>query len=142
MVWAIMNPGQKAALAEITKFGSDRVAAILGGAMLDDSLRQTLEHRLRPSKDINKKLFKVSGALGNLGPTIDLAYKLYMLDEPMRNAMYGLSEIRNAFAHDMSTASFDTKEHKVTEAFDKMRLHGENIDFGLMLPKAVKRRDD
>jgi len=137
MVWAILNPAQQAALAEITKFDSDRVAAILGGAMLDDSLRRTLEHRLRPSKDINKKLFKVSGALGNLGPKIDIAYQLYMFDDPIRNSMYGLNELRNAFAHDMSV-SFTSQEKKITEAFDKISLQDENIDFGLMLPNPVR----
>jgi hypothetical protein len=65
MVWAILNEDQNTALREIVKFQSDRIAAILGGAMLDDSLRQTLEHRLRHDKDMNKKLFRVTGPLGN-----------------------------------------------------------------------------
>jgi hypothetical protein len=91
MVWALLNPDQRDALSEIIKFDSDRVAAILGGAMLEDSLRKTLEHRLRPDKGMNDKLFKISGALGNLGPKIDVAYQLYMFEKPMRDAMYGIN---------------------------------------------------
>ena len=122
MVWALLNPDQRAALSEIIKFDSDRVAAILGGAMLEDSLRKTLEHRLRPDKDMNAKLFKISGALGNLGPKIDVAYQLYMFEKPMMDAMYGINEIRNVFAHSMST-SFKRTDKKIAEAIAKIDLH-------------------
>jgi hypothetical protein len=128
MVWALLNPDQQSALSEITKFDSDRVTAILGGAMLEDSLRRTLEQRFRPDKDINQKIFKVSGALGNLGPKIDIAYQLHMIEKPTRNTMYGINDIRNIFAHNLST-SFESEDNKMTEAIKKLTLHEDESKY-------------
>ncbi len=122
MVWAILNPEQNAALTEIVETQSDRVAAILGGAMLDDSLRRALEHRLRDHPDINDKLFRVTGALGNTAPKIDIAFLLYMFEKPFRNTMYGISEIRNCFAHNMSL-KLDDDYKRLSDAFSKMTVH-------------------
>ncbi len=122
MVWAILNPEQNAALKEIVDTQSDRVAAILGGAMLDDSLRRALEHRLRPHDNINDKLFRVTGALGNTVPKIDLAFLLYMFEKPVRNTMYGIAEVRNCFAHNMSL-KLDDDYKRLNDAFSKMTAH-------------------
>jgi len=126
MSWAIINPDQHAALTELSALSkSDRIVAILGGAMLDDALRRTLESRLRPqdgNTDMNDKLFRVAGPLGNLGPKIDLAYQLWMFDKPIRNAMYGLSEIRNLFAHNMNM-NFSADSEKMKTALAKLTLH-------------------
>jgi DNA-binding MltR family transcriptional regulator len=125
MVWAILNPDQNAAFEELIHLSeSDRIVAILGGAMLDDALRRTLEQRFRPqdgNTDMNDKLFRVNGPLGNLSPKIDLAYQLWMLDKPTRNAMYGISEIRNLFAHNMSM-SFSLDNEKMRTALSKLTL--------------------
>ena len=100
MVWALLNQAQNVALNELIEGQkSDRIVAIVGGAMLDDSLRHAIEQRLRFAKDMNEKLFKVGGPLGNTAPKIDLGYQLYMFEKPMRNTMYGMTEIRNLFAH-------------------------------------------
>ena len=72
MVWAILGEEYNKAINEIIASDSDRIIAVVGGAMLDDTLRRTLEERLRDNKDINKKLFRATGPLGNLGPKIDL----------------------------------------------------------------------
>jgi hypothetical protein len=125
MVWALLNQEQGAAMEELTGHpASDRVTAIIGGAMLDDALRKALESRLRPTDGtyINEKLFKVGGALGNCGPRIDLAYQLYMIEKIPRNAMYGITEIRNSFAHDL-TMSFNEPAKKLQVALDKLKFH-------------------
>jgi len=122
MVWALLGKAQGHAIQEIEDSQSERIVAIVGGAMLDDTLRRTLEHRLRKHKDINKKLFKPSGALGALGPKVDLAFQMYVVDKEVRNAMYGLSEVRNLFAHNLD-ASFDSKSVKMIEALAKLTLH-------------------
>jgi hypothetical protein len=93
--------------------------------LLDDSLRRALELRLRAkdgNTDMNEKLFRINGPLGNLQPKIDLGYQLYMLDKPYRNAMYGLAEIRNLFAHNLSMTFADTGT-KMAIAFAKLTLH-------------------
>lgn len=122
MVWAIINADQQAALVELQQSKSERVTALLGAAMLDNSLRHTLEFRLRSDKDISRKVLKPSGALGNLGPKIDLGYLLHMYDASIRNAMYGISAIRNAFAHNLKI-SFYAPIKEINDAFDIMKLH-------------------
>jgi hypothetical protein len=110
MVWSILNDAQNNALKEIVKSQSDRVAAILGGAMLDDSLQLSIKARLRAS-NLAERLFDIRGALGNLGPKIDLAYLLYIIGKDELQAMTGLAEIRNLFAHNLTAErvnDFDT----------------------------------
>jgi hypothetical protein len=126
-VWAIWNPEQDEAIHEVLKENqSDRVMAVVGGAVIDDSLDKALRLRLRPAgkteTDIAEKLFKVSGALGGLGPKIDLAYLLYMFEKPMRNALYGLSEIRNIFAHNL-VPKLNAPDSRLKEALGKLKLH-------------------
>jgi hypothetical protein len=102
MVWFALNEDQKNAILELQKVESDRITAILGAAMLDDSLTQMLKFRLRPKTDSVEQLFKVNGALGNLGPKIHLAYSLYMFEKPLRRALIAMGEIRNKFAHKLT----------------------------------------
>lgn len=122
MTWAIFRDEHIRAIGEIIGTGSGRVTAIVGGAMLDDTLRRTLSERLRNDKNIANKLLKESGALGNTGPKIDLLYLLGAFDKPVRNALYGLSEIRNFFAHNLG-ASFDSKTQKILDPIQKLTLH-------------------
>ena len=122
MVWAILGEDYKKAIEEIVASGSDRIMAVVGGAMLDDTLRRTLEDRLRQNRDMNEKLFKPTGPLANLGPKIDLAYQLYVFEKHVRNSFYGLSELRNFFAHHLD-ASFDSKDKALSVALAKLTLH-------------------
>ena len=59
MTWAIFSDEHIQAIGEIIGAGSGRVTAIVGGAMLDDTLRRTLSERLRNDKDIANKLLRV-----------------------------------------------------------------------------------
>lgn len=123
MVWAILNNTQNIALKELIEGQkSDRIVAIVGGAMAEDSLRRALESRMRKDDDMNKKLFKIGGPLGNFGPKIDVAFQLYMFDKPLRNAMYGISEIRNNFAHQMDM-KFSSQAKGMKDAIAKLQLH-------------------
>jgi hypothetical protein len=126
MVWATLGAEQNAAINELIHGQqSDRIVAILGGALLDDSLRQALELRLRAkdgNTDMNEKLFRAGGPLGNLQPKIDLGYQLYLLDKSYRNSMCGLAEIRNLFAHNLSMTFSDSGE-KMKNASAKLTLH-------------------
>jgi hypothetical protein len=125
MVWALLNAEHRTAMKEITDSQSDRITAILGGVMFDDSLRVSLEMRLRPkdgNTDMNDKLFRVNGPMGNAAPKIDLAYQLYMLDKKSRNSMHGICEIRNLFAHNM-TMTFASSSEKLKTSLGKLELH-------------------
>jgi hypothetical protein len=123
MVWAVLNQAQGLALKELIEGQkSDRIVAVVGGAILDDSLRRALELRLRQDEDMNEKLFRPNGPLGNLQPKIDLAYQLYMFEKPLRNTLYGLAEIRNLFAHQLNM-HFSSPSKKMKDAIAKLKLH-------------------
>jgi hypothetical protein len=74
------------------------------------------------STDINEKLFRVGGPLGFFMPKIDLGYQLYMFEKPTRNAMYGIAEIRNLFAHQLDMR-FDSDDPRMIAAGGKLMLH-------------------
>lgn len=122
MPWATFSDAHLRAIDEIEKSDSDRIAAIVGVAILDDTLRLTLTERLQNDKNITGKLLKPNGALGNTEPKIDLLYLLYSFEKPVRNALYGLCHIRNLFAHNLD-ASFDSQEEKMIEEINKLILH-------------------
>jgi hypothetical protein len=122
MTWAVFDDSHTRGIVEIIQSGSHRVTAIVGGSLLDAALDRTLSERLRKDKDIAGKLMKVGGALGNTGPKIDLLYLLNGLEKPTRNAIYGLSEVRNFFAHNLD-ASFESKKDKMVQAIEKLTLH-------------------
>lgn len=122
MTWATHSEDHYKAIAEILMSGSDTAVAIIGGSYLDDTLRRTLSERLRDDKDIRRKLLKPSGSLGNSGPKIDALYMLYAFERDVRNAMYGVCDIRNFFAHNLG-ASFDSDHKTVVGAFKNLTLH-------------------
>lgn len=122
MPWVVFNENYRRAVIEIEASISDRVVAIVGGAILDDTLRVALSERLLNDKDITKKLLKVNGALGNTGPKIDLLYLLRAFGKSERNAFYGLAEVRNHLAHNLDD-SLESKAPTLVEAMKKLTLH-------------------
>jgi hypothetical protein len=137
MKWAYFSDDHIQAIGElIQNQRSDRIVAIVGGALLDDTLHRTLAERLRDDNDIADKLLKVNGPLGNAGPKIDLLYMLRAFEKQTRNALYGISEVRNFFAHNLN-ASFDSKEKKMIDAMGKLVLHENRTHY----PHHLFRRD-
>jgi len=123
MAWAILNNEQRGALIELIEGeSSDRVLAIVGGAILDDSLFRALDLRLRMNTSVKQKMFKIGGALGNLGPKIDIGYLLYMYEKPIRDAMYGIEKVRNFFAHNL-VADLQSENPKLIKAMANLKLH-------------------
>ena len=122
MTWAIFDDVHMQAIGEVIASGSERVTAVVGGALLDDTLRRTLSERLRDHKDIRGKILKVGGAIGNTGPKIDILFMLYAFEKPVRDTLYGIAEIRNFFAHNLD-ASFDSEDKQMVRAMQKLCLH-------------------
>lgn len=121
MTWALFGEQSKAVI-EILQTSSDRVAAVVGGALLDSTLDRTLKERLRNDSDIAKKLLRVGGALGNTVPKSDLLYMLHAFEKPTLKALWGLSKIRNFFAHNLG-ASFDSKDRELADGLSLLKLH-------------------
>ena len=109
--------------------------------MLDSALRSTLEDRFREKDgktDMNEKIFKIGGPLGNSGPKIDLGYQLQVFDKPECNAMHGVFEIRNYFAHNLK-AELEQPNDKLQQSLNKLRLHVGETHYPVPHPKMPSR---
>jgi hypothetical protein len=115
------KPDTKAIIEILRSSESGRVAAIVGGALLDEHLRETLLERLRAS-GVADGLLRPDGALGNLRPKVDLLYLLHAFDKRTYKALRSISEIRNFFAHHLD-ASFDCEDETFLEAMKHLTLH-------------------
>jgi DNA-binding MltR family transcriptional regulator len=122
MPWAIFeDTPDKAAIIELVSSKSERVLAVVGGALLDEHVRRTLSERFRKS-GVADGLLKTDAPLGNLGPKIDLLYLLHAIEKPTRAALNGLAEVRNFFAHNLD-ASFRSSDKKFLDAIGRLTLH-------------------
>lgn len=123
MTWAILPyPEYKQALIELLESPSPRILAVVGGALLDQAMDRTLRERFREDDGAADSILRVDGPLGNLGPKIDLLYLLGGIDQKHRNAMKGLAEVRNFFAH-QTGASFDSLDPKFLNGIGRLTLH-------------------
>lgn len=119
MVWAVLNQNVAAALDEIERTGSDRVVAIVGGAILDHVLWQALAYRMRGGTSSIDSLEK---GIRDFSARIHFAYLLYAFEKDERETLLALANIRNVFAHDLFT-TFDATHEGMARAFGKLTLH-------------------
>lgn len=136
MAWAVFSDAHLRAIGEMIQSGSERITAIVGAALLDDTLRGTLAERFRDDKDIAKKLLKVNGPFGNLGPKIDILYMLKAFEKPTWDTLNGIAEVRNFFAHNLD-ASFDSKHENMVNALKRLVLNENRTHY----PHHLFRRD-
>ena len=99
------------ALSEIRNY-SDRAIAVIGGQIVDNRLTSILKVKMRDSPQLFKRLFNPSGALGAFTTKIRLAYLLRIIDNQLYKDLLLIKDIRNEFAHEISTHTF--KEEKIT----------------------------
>jgi hypothetical protein len=121
MTWAIFTDDRyKTALIELLTAGSERVVAVVGGALLEEAIDRTLRERLL---DIPARVDSLlDRPLGNMGPKIDLLHLLGAFDETARVAMKGIAGVRNFFAHHLD-ASFDSLDREFTRPMQRLTLH-------------------
>jgi hypothetical protein len=123
MVWALLNDDIRAGVAELTASDSDRVIALLGGAIVEEQLLQSIHLRLRHSS-VQQIVFKPTGGpLGGFTPKIDLRYLLHMYEKAERKALIGIAEIRNVFAHKLTIASIEAEDNGLERGLEKLTLH-------------------
>src|SRR5262249_7410527 len=77
--------------------GSERVMAVVGGALLEEAVNRTLSERLVDDPRVIKNLLNPDRPLGNVAPQIDLLYLLGSFDDRTRKALKGLAGVRNFF---------------------------------------------
>jgi hypothetical protein len=122
MAWAIFSNSHLRAIGEMLTSGSERALAVVGGALLEDTLYRTLSERLRNNPEIIERILGTNGPLGNMGAQIDVLYLLYGIDQDTRIALKAITTIRNLFAHEVA-ASFNSEDKKFVKAIDQLNLH-------------------
>jgi len=86
---------------------SERAAAVLGAAYLDDLLRQILEAFFVGDKPAMKELLSDLTALGTYSVRSRVAYAAGLITADERDDLAQVGAIRNKFAHRKESLSFD-----------------------------------
>jgi DNA-binding MltR family transcriptional regulator len=129
-MWAVLPfdkyiRGIEELVAEANRDGSERIIAVVGGALLEEAVERTLRERLIDDSKTTKianRLTKPENALGNTTTQIDLLYLLGALDDKTCKAMKGLAGIRNYFAHH-TNPSFDSQDENFVQSIKRLTLH-------------------
>ena len=122
MVWAVINPAIGKAIEEFADSTSHRIVAVVGGAVVEESLRRALETRLRFGDDSEKFFDPINGPLGPFAAKVRLGYLLHMYDEPERDCLNAIVRIRNIFAHRLDVTSLDQDNGELRKATAKLIL--------------------
>jgi len=124
MRWAlILDRPHAEAVTEILNTNSARIIAVVGGALLEDTIEHTLEVRLRDDPGVAYRMIGIDRPLGNVGPQIDMLYLLHAIDNTTRTILSALTKIRNFFAHHLVANSFDDPDEKLQTPIEDLRLH-------------------
>jgi DNA-binding MltR family transcriptional regulator len=101
---------------------TDRAAALLAAAMLDDKLLEILESFFAKS-DSSKKLLRGPGApLGTFAARIEAAHALGFLDDAEYGEIHIIRKIRNRFAHGWRSLTFASDS--VRDPVRNLRIRG------------------
>lgn len=90
----------------------DRAIAISLPAIVENHLTSYIHAVMRPDAKILNELFHPSGALGNFGTKIRLAYMLALIPKETYKDLIVIGKIRNEFAHKPSVKSLDQQPIK------------------------------
>ena len=88
---------------------SDRSAAILAAAFLDEALGRILKKSMIANKKLTDKLLGPVGPLGSFGSRILICYLLGRISDEEYRDLEVVRKIRNDFAHKMHGMSFETE---------------------------------
>jgi DNA-binding MltR family transcriptional regulator len=86
---------------------SDRGCALMSAAFLEIELENELKYLLVKSRKIIDKIFEFNGPLGNFSSKISMAFALGLIDRNTLNELDLIRKIRNKFAHEHQSISFD-----------------------------------
>lgn len=98
-----------ATLLEEIEEQSDRGAAIVAVAWVEESITAALESFLHHEPNSWKRLFAGSGPLANLSSKIDLCRLLGLITDTIRSDLHIIRDVRNEFAHQIAHKTHHTK---------------------------------
>jgi hypothetical protein len=104
-------------LGESTDFevmhGSDRSAAIVAGALVEDHLTDAIKRTVASDTSLFNELFSPErGMLGSFGAKIRIGFLIGLYDRSLRLELDTISRIRNRFAHRRGIDSFASEKIK------------------------------
>ena len=85
---------------------SDRAAAILAAAAIDQRLTRLLYKLFGPETSQSTSLFRPDDPLGSLAAKIEVAFRTGIIGEDLHRELHLLRKIRNKFAHSEKLLSF------------------------------------
>ncbi|WP_205275550.1 MltR family transcriptional regulator, partial [Morganella morganii] len=92
----------------ILRSESDKGAVLVASSVFEDALKDLITARIYPSKDKRDPLFSGEGApLFSFGAKIEMAYRLGVLSDGVREQLTIFRRLRNEFAHNIDKHSFD-----------------------------------
>jgi hypothetical protein len=113
MVWYLDKEKDYKIIDEIDN-ESDRVAAIVGAALLEGHLLESIESRLfvagKYNKEIALKLCGQDGPLGSFGARINAGLLLGIYLQETHSDLVNIAYIRNYFAHRPSVRKFEHRD--------------------------------
>ena len=86
---------------------TDRAAAVLAAAFLDDQLGRLLKASLVSDHEYVEALFHRNGPAASFSSRISLAYAIGLIGLDEAKDLHRVRDIRNAFAHQLHGLSFD-----------------------------------
>lgn len=122
---------QVSALERELEGTSDRAAAVVAGAFLDEVLRELLYGFLVIGNlKSDAKLFNGTGALATFSAKIEIAFRLGLVSEGEHRVLGVIRGIRNEFAHVLGEISFST---------ESIRARCQNIEvpLSMIFPSAI-----
>lgn len=114
---------------------TDRAAAIVGGAYVEECLLRALGGHLHKDKKRFDRLFHHSGSLSSFEAKIHIAVLVGLINDEFANDLKVIKDIRNGFAHDLKLDSFEAD--MVRDHLAKLTLVTLNRD----IFKHVEKRD-
>src|SRR5450830_482812 len=88
------------------KGSSDRAAAIIGGAFLEDYLESMLQYYFIADTKHDSVIFEGNGPLSTFSAKISLCYRIGLISKNEYEKLEAIRAIRNKFAHELSFLNF------------------------------------
>jgi DNA-binding MltR family transcriptional regulator len=98
---------------------SDRSAAIIGAAFIDEHLKQLLTNHLVDDEKEAALFLSSESPLGSFGARIRAAYCMGLVSKEYFEALKIIKDIRNAFAHQLHGRSFN--DNDIEEACKRLQ---------------------
>jgi hypothetical protein len=106
-----------------------RAAGIMWPIIVERRVDNLFKIALRPDEKVHNELFRPSGALGNYGVKVQLAYLLGWIGEDIFKDLVTISKIRNRFAHHIEVKDFSDQ---------KIEAWLNNLRGSILLPEMLE----